>query len=156
MTLYYLGNARSDEQRAQMTELEAGGVCLFCPPNLEQRQRVLHRTEHWTVTPNEFPYRGTRLHLMLVPDEHVTDLADLSPAVQQDFWRALAWIRATHELTHYGLATRNGRSEYTGGTIRHVHVHILQGAPDDEPVRVRLSSRGDRGVDPDQFDPGGA
>ena len=158
MSLYYLGNARTDEQARQMRELEAGGVCLFCPPHLEREQRIVHRTRHWSVTPNEFPYRGTRLHLLLVPDEHVTDLADLSPAAQQDMWAALAWARAEHDLDHYGLAARNGASELTGGTIRHVHLHLLQGDPAAaEPVRVRLSSSPQEAsgqVDPDQLHPG--
>jgi diadenosine tetraphosphate (Ap4A) HIT family hydrolase len=141
VSLYYLGNARHDEQIRQMRQLEAEGVCLFCPPNLEREQRVVHRSEHWSVTPNEFPYRGTAVHLLLVPDEHVTDLADLSPTVHQDFWAALRWARDEYRLEHYGLAARNGASEFTGGTIRHVHVHLLQGDPESpEPVRVKLSS----------------
>ena len=34
MNLYYPGNYRTDEQLAQMMELEAAGVCLFCPEHL--------------------------------------------------------------------------------------------------------------------------
>jgi diadenosine tetraphosphate (Ap4A) HIT family hydrolase len=157
MTMYYLGNARTAEQLADMRDLEAAGVCIFCPEHLaaDPNQRVLHRTAEWTVTPNEFPYRNTRLHLLLVPNEHVTDLADLSPAAQQDFWNALRWVRDHFGLTFYGMAVRNGLSEYTGGTVRHVHVHIIQGDvenPDHQPVRTRLSSKPE--VDPDELDPG--
>lgn len=146
MSLYYLGNSRTPAQRAEMLDLEARGVCVFCPEHLAQdpNQPILYRTAHWTVTPNEFPYKGTRLHLLLVPDEHVTDLADLSPQAQQDFFAVLTWVRDHHRLTHYGLAVRNGLCEYTGGTVRHLHVHLLQGDvddPDHEPVRVKLSSR---------------
>ena len=117
---------------------------------------MLHRTAHWSVTPNKFPYRGTRLHLLLVPDEHVDDLVDLSPRSQQDFWAALRWVRDEHGLDHYGLAARNGDCGFTGGTIRHVHVHLLQGDvddPDHVAVRVKLSSH-PREVDPDQLDAG--
>jgi ATP adenylyltransferase len=157
VSLYYLGNARTDDQIQQMRQLEADGVCLFCPPNLERVQRVLHRTRHWSVTPNEFPYRGARLHLLLVPDDHVTGLVELPPHTQQDLWVALAWVRAQYRLEHYGLAVRNGAAEFTGGTIRHLHVHILQGDPKGEPVRVKLSSgqSGQLGqVHPDQLHPG--
>ena len=31
MTLYYLGNARSEDQRQEMIALEAAGICIFCP-----------------------------------------------------------------------------------------------------------------------------
>jgi len=140
VSLYYLGNARTDEQLAEMRRLEADGICLFCPGRL--KSEVLHRTQEWTVTPNDFPYRGTRLHLLLVPDEHVTDLVDLSAEAQRDFWSVLAWVRDHHGLTYYGLAARNGRCEFTGGTIRHVHVHVVQSDPDaEQPVRVKLGSR---------------
>jgi len=142
MSLYYLGNARSEEQRAYMRELEADGVCLFCPERMaaDPEQEILHRTGHWTVTPNKFPYAGTTLHLMLVPDEHVTDLLDLSGAAQQDFWAALRWVRDRYELTYYGLGARNGECRHTGGTIAHVHVHVIVGDPAAGPVRFKVSS----------------
>jgi diadenosine tetraphosphate (Ap4A) HIT family hydrolase len=150
VSLYYFGNYRTEEQLAQMQELEAAGVCLFCPEHLPNFRPVVHRTALWTVTTNRFPYRETRLHYLLLPDEHVTDLVDLSPAAQQDFWVALGWLREHHAMGHYGLAVRNGDSAYTGGTIRHLHVHVLQGDvedPDHQGVRVRLSSR------PSEVDP---
>jgi len=158
VSLYYLGNHRTDEQLAEMRRLETDGICLFCPEHLARNpsQRITHRTEYWTVTPNEFPYRGTRLHLLLVPDEHVTDMADLSAQAQRDFWVALTWIRDHHALAYYSMAARNGDCEFTGGTIRHVHVHLLQGDVDDpehQPVRTKLSSRP---RDIDQLNAGGS
>jgi diadenosine tetraphosphate (Ap4A) HIT family hydrolase len=155
-SLYYLGNFRTDEQLASMRQLEADGVCIFCPEHLSRNPRAVHRSAHWTVVPNAFPYRGTRLHYLLVPAEHVTDMVDLSPAAQQDFWAALTWARDEHQLTAYGLAARNGECEYTGGTIRHLHIHLLQGDPEQESVRVKLSSAPPLDVDPDQLDPGRA
>jgi ATP adenylyltransferase len=159
MSLYYLGNARNPEQHEAMRKLEEAGTCVFCPEQLaaDAAERVLHRTAQWTVTPNEFPYRGTRLHLLLVPDEHVTDLADLSPEAQQDFWSVLRWVKDHFGLTYYGLVARNGESEFTGGTVRHLHVHVLQGDVDDphhQGVRAKLSSRPDSKVDPDQLNLG--
>jgi diadenosine tetraphosphate (Ap4A) HIT family hydrolase len=144
--LYYLDNHRTPSQLDDMRRLEADGVCIFCPDsgNESTERLIIHRTALWTVRRNMFPYPGTRLHLLLVPDQHVTDLADLAPDARADFWTALAWARDTHALTHYGLVTRNGLCEFTGGTIRHVHVHIAQGDVDDPEhpgVRVKVSSR---------------
>jgi ATP adenylyltransferase len=53
-------------------------------------------------------------------------------------------VREHHGLTHYGLGGRNGDCRYTGGTIYHVHVHVIVGDvtnPEHQPVRLRLSSR---------------
>ena len=160
MSLYYLGNYRTQEQLEDMLRLEAAGTCIFCPEHLakDPDQRIVHRTALWTVTPNEFPYRGTRLHLLLVPDEHVTDMLDLSDEAKADLWTALAWARENYGLTFYSMLARNGDCEFTGATVRHVHIHLVQGDVDDphhEPVRTKLSSRF-REVDPDQFDAGRA
>jgi ATP adenylyltransferase len=134
VSLYYFGNCRTEAQRAEMERLDAAGVCLFCPDVLRahEKQQVLWETAHWMVTPNEFPYAGTRLHLLLIPKEHVTDLLDLSPASRADFWEVLASVRSEYGLSHYGLGSRNGDSRYTGGTIRHLHVHVLVGKGDEQ------------------------
>lgn len=156
MSLYYFGNYRIQEQLEDMLRLEEAGTCIFCPEELakDPHQRIVHRTPLWTVTPNEFPYRGTRLHLLLVPNEHVTDMLDLSAEAKVDLWAALAWIRAEYGLAFYSLLARNGACEFTGATVRHVHLHLVQGDVDDpghEPVRTKLSSR-PREIDPDKFD----
>lgn len=144
MSLYCLDNHRTPEQLAEMRRLEAAGICLFCPDDLRSHptQQIVHETRHWIITPNAYPYRGTSLHLLLVPHEHVTDLADLSEPAQLDFFQALQWVRREYALNHYGVGIRNGDCRYTGGTIAHVHVHLLVGDtdPDTPPVRFRFSS----------------
>jgi ATP adenylyltransferase len=142
--LYCTGNYRTAEQLAEMERLEAAGTCLFCPASLRahETQRVLFETGHWAVTPNEFPYQGTALHLLVVPHRHAGDLLDLSDAELADFWTALRRIRERFALTHYGLGVRNGDCRYTGATIAHVHAHVLVSDPaSDTPVRMKFSSR---------------
>jgi dihydrofolate reductase/diadenosine tetraphosphate (Ap4A) HIT family hydrolase len=142
--LYYFGNHRTAEQLDQMRQLEEAGTCLFCPGQRSEAIPILQRSPHWTVQPNSFPYRGSRLHLLLVPDEHVIDLVDLSAAAQADLFAVLASLRSEYQLSFYSLVARNGDPRFTGGTIRHLHLHLLQGDvddPDHEPVRTKLSSR---------------
>jgi diadenosine tetraphosphate (Ap4A) HIT family hydrolase len=146
LTLYCTDNYRTEEQLAQMRRLEAAGICLFCPDSLREhaRQRVIHETAHWAVTPNAFPYAGTRLHLLVVPRRHVNDMLDLDDAALAGFWAALRWAREEYGLGSYGLGVRNGNCSFTGATIAHVHAHVLVGDPDAEPevpVRMRFSSR---------------
>jgi ATP adenylyltransferase len=146
LTLYCTDNFRTDEQLAEMRRLEAAGICLFCPASLREHahQEVAFETGHWAVTPNAFPYRGTRLHLLVVPHQHVNDMLDLGDEVLADFWVALRQVRERYGLDYYGLGVRNGNCSFTGATIAHVHAHVLVGDPDLEPevpVRMRLSSR---------------
>ena len=153
MSLYCFGNARTADQLAEMRRLDAAGICLFCPDGLARhsRQQILLRTRHWAVTPNGFPYQGTSLHLLLVPDQHASDLLELSEEVRQDFWEALSAVARVHQLSHYGLGVRNGDCRYTGATIAHVHAHVLvgdAGTSDAPPVRMRFSSRPGRADGP--------
>jgi ATP adenylyltransferase len=146
LSLYCTDNYRTAEQLAEMRRLEAAGICLFCPRSLREhaRQRVIIETAHWSVTPNEFPYAGTRLHLLVVPRQHVNDLLDLDEEALSDFWATLRLIREQFDLGHYGLGVRNGNCSFTGATIAHVHAHVLVGDPSLEPevpVRMRFSSR---------------
>ena len=119
MSLYCFENVRTPEQRAEMARLDAAGICLFCPEHLAShpQQRILLSTGHWSITPNEFPYEGTRLHLLLVPHQHAGDLLELSDEVRSDFWVALAATRAAYGIRHYGLGVRNGDCHFTGATI---------------------------------------
>jgi diadenosine tetraphosphate (Ap4A) HIT family hydrolase len=137
-----MANVRGPDQLAEMQRLEDAGICLFCPDGLRghSRNAVVHRTAHWSVTPNAFPYPGTRLHLLLVPHQHAGDLLDLDPDARADFWTTLAWVRDSYGLSYYGLGVRNGDCRYTGATITHVHAHVLVGDPDTQvPVRFRFS-----------------
>jgi hypothetical protein len=65
MSLYYPRNYRTAEQLAQMHQLEAEGVCLFCPQHLPNFRPVLHRPSTGRAWPTSFPYRGTRLHFLM-------------------------------------------------------------------------------------------
>jgi ATP adenylyltransferase len=144
MTLYCMDNHRTAEQLAEMQQLESAGLCLFCPDGLQRcvGQQVLWQTGHWSVVPNKFPYRGTALHLLLIPREHANDILDLPPASQHDFWNVLAMVRDKFDLKHYGLGIRNGDCRFTGATVAHIHAHVLVGDPTSaDEIRMRLSSR---------------
>lgn len=146
MSLYYLGNSRASEQLSEMRQLETEGKCLFCPEQLDAypAQRVLTKINGWSVTENRYPYKGARLHLLLIPRLHVSDILALPPDLLADFWLALAWVKNNYALAFYGLGIRCGDCRYTGGTIQHLHVHVVVGDienPGHEPVRLKLSSR---------------
>src|SRR5580693_9040418 len=138
LSLYCTDNYRTQEQLAEMRRLEAAGICLFCPETLREhaRHEVILETPHWAVTPNAFPYAGTR--------QHVNDMLDLDDAALADFWGVLRTVREEYGLGHYGLGVRNGNCSFTGATIAHVHAHVLVGDRDldpEVPVRMKFSSR---------------
>ncbi len=130
--LYYLPNARSPEQRAEMVRLESEGVCIFCPQHYgrEGGKVILHANDTWSVAANDYPYSGTKHHLLLLPHDHVTSMAELSPAARDGFWEILDRVRDDFGLDYFGLGSRNGDPRFTGATIMHLHVHIIVADPD--------------------------
>jgi diadenosine tetraphosphate (Ap4A) HIT family hydrolase len=146
VTLYYLGNARYPDQAEQMRRLEEAGVCIFCPGHVDAPDdpHVVLTTQDWVVRHNAYPYAGTKLHLLLVPRRHVPDLLDLTDAELAGFWQVGRQLRERYGLPFYGLGARCGDCRYTGGTIEHVHVHLVVGdveSAEYSPVRLKLSSR---------------
>ena len=120
-----------------MRRLEAAGVCVFCPstwPDPTSRSCTAPhigrscRTSSRTGAP--------RLHLCCSRTSTSTTWPTCRRRPRPDFWAALAWVRTTYGLTYYGLAARNGDCAFTGGTIRHVHVHVLQGDVDEPGPRA--------------------
>ena len=146
MSFYCYDNHRGAAQLEDMRQLDRNGICLFCPDGFRyhRRNRLLWRTEYWSIARNEFPYSGTEQHILISPIAHAEDLLDLDDTVLADFWAALRSVRECFSLKHYGLGARNGDCRFTGATIKHVHCHVLVApeSPDvgTEPIRMRFSS----------------
>ena len=137
--LYHLENARSDDQREHMRQLQAADVCVFCTAH---EQELIYELPHWRVFRNLYPYRCA-LHLLIAPRWHFTSLVELRPMMLAEQHRAIEWAIKEFDLTHFALTTRSGDMHMTGGSIAHVHTHLTVADPDaTEPLRVRLSPRG--------------
>lgn len=143
---YNLASARHEAQKQQMKDLQKRGVCAFCWESLakEHREPIELQTDYWVVTKNDYPYDDTKLHLLLIPKEHVHILGKLSPAARADMVETVVKIEAKWKLTHYAIGMRSGDMRHTGGTVEHLHAHIVVGdtlKPNHEPVRFKMSSK---------------
>ncbi len=143
MTLYALDAARTPEQRRQMEELEAAGICVFCPEHVDahHREPVEHRGEHWYVTKNDFPYTGTAAHLLIVPHAHVTAFDELPDAAGAELWAIRRELKARLAPRATATVERSGDMRYNAGSVAHLHVHFvaLDAAP-EQTVRFRVSA----------------
>lgn len=138
--------ARHRAQLEQMKDLSRRGVCAFCYEHIgiEQREPIEIETEHWVVKKNDYPYAGSSLHLMMIPKAHVRTFGDLNQAARADFAEAIAQTEKHYKLTSYALGMRSGDFRYNGGSVEHLHAHIVVGEtdnPDHQPVRFKMSSR---------------
>jgi diadenosine tetraphosphate (Ap4A) HIT family hydrolase len=155
MNLYFLPHARSQEQIDEMTALEVAGICIFCPSSYSYdsdedvlleydsgksyKKRVKGESTHWVLLHNEYPYLGTRHHLLLVPKRHVTELSELSGVEQVDLLTMLGDLAG--RFGHCAIGLRSGDMAYNGGTIAHLHVHLVV-AEEEPEVKVRFRMSG--------------
>lgn len=119
--LYCLDNARSAAQHDRMAALDEAGICLLCPDGTPP----LHNTAHWQVRANDFPYSDSHRHLLLAPHAHVTSPLDLDEEQRADMWTALDWARTEYDFRDYELRARCGDPARTGGTVAHLHMHVI-------------------------------
>jgi diadenosine tetraphosphate (Ap4A) HIT family hydrolase len=145
-TLYDIEAGRSDEQRRYMRELEAAGVCIFCPEHFERyhREPIEHSGEHWYVTKNDFPYAGTVAHYLIVPHLHVASFDELPDEAGAELWAIKRRLKAQLEPLAVATVERSGAKELSGSSVAHLHTHFV--ALDDSPaetVRFRVSARAD-------------
>jgi ATP adenylyltransferase len=145
--LYNLDAARLDDQRVYMEELEAAGICVFCPEHVAHyhREPVERTGTHWYVTRNDYPYAGSAAHYLIVARRHVASFDELPDEAGAELWairRSLA-----RQLQPLALATveRSGDMRYNGASVAHLHVHLL--ALDAAPattVRFRVSAHAEK------------
>src|SRR6476469_9641825 len=77
-----LDSARFADQRETMKNIIKDGVCPFCSENLARyhKQEILKEGSSWLLTPNQWPYEHTSLHLLAIMKRHVEHLGDLEAA----------------------------------------------------------------------------
>lgn len=140
----HLSHARLPEQLEVMTGIIADGVCPFCIDSLAKYHKppILYRGEHWLLTPNQWPYDYTRLHLLAITAYHAVRLADLRPGALDELQGVLQTAESEYDIQAGGIAMRFGDMSRTGATVSHMHAHLIVPDPDKPPdakVRFKIS-----------------
>jgi diadenosine tetraphosphate (Ap4A) HIT family hydrolase len=141
--LYNLEAARGDEQRRYMEGLESAGICVFCPQHVAEYQRepVEHRGEHWYVTRNGFPYEGTAAHFLIVARRHVVSFEELPDEAGAELWAIRRMLAGRLESLSLATVERSGDMRFNGGSVAHLHVHLVALEPEPSAtVRFRVSA----------------
>ena len=138
-----LSNARRDDQRDIMRDIDEQGVCPFCPEHLTKfhKQPILRQGDHWLVTSNQWPYPYTSIHLLAISTYHAEKMADLQDGSFAELQQHALWAEATYRIAAGGLAMRFGDIGGNAATVRHLHAHFIVPSPDrqpDEKVRFRI------------------
>jgi ATP adenylyltransferase len=142
-TFVDLDNGRLEEQKREMEKISDRGHCPFCLENLRlyHKDPILKETEFWLLTPNQWPYENTKIHLMAIYKEHAEVLSDLKPGAGEDLLQLFAWAEKEYHVPGGAFAMRFGDTSYSAGTVIHLHAQFIM--PNIEkadflPVRFKI------------------
>jgi ATP adenylyltransferase len=106
--------------------------CVFCyfaahsAPAFDDEHYILFRGQHNFVVLNLFPY--TTAHLMIVPNAHVAELADVAKSVSDEMMdlakRTQRAIGVEYKPDGYNLGMNLGAAA-GAGIAAHLHLHLL-------------------------------
>ena len=112
-----------------VTSLGESSTCIFCAAAKAPSDReslIVHRAARNYVILNRFPY--TNGHVMVVPYQHASSLADLDDGTLVELIRlardAEKLLRAIYRPEGLNLGINLGRSA-GAGVAGHVHLHAL-------------------------------
>ncbi|MCB9813577.1 MAG: hypothetical protein H6772_04185 [Pseudomonadales bacterium] len=138
-----IDNTREDEQKKVMEEIILADHCPFCEENLSKyhKNRFIKEGKHWILTKNRWPYEHTKVHLLLIYKKHATHLNELDSKAGKELLDFVKWAEQKYHIAGGGWAMRFGDTNYSAGTVNHIHVQFIQpdlNSPNYKPVRIKL------------------
>ncbi len=128
-----IGNAREDDQIKVMNKILSEGHCPFCQENLKSyhEKPILKETTNWILTENQWPYKKTKKHLLVILKNHATTLNELPVGAGEEILELFKWAEKEFGMTGgawgYGsaIASRFGNPKFSGATVSHIHAQII-------------------------------
>lgn len=136
-----LTHGRTPEQEAIMHKILEDGADPFDWELLPtyHKEPILRQGAFWLITPNEFPYEGTRLHLLLIYRDAVESPSETKPEAWMELHEHLSWIEKEFAVRAGGLLMRFGDPELTAASVRHLHAHIIVGGEGRTNEKLKVS-----------------
>ena len=144
-----INNARKKDQIEVMQKIANQAHCPFCEENLRlyHKEPILKETKHWLVTKNQWPYKHTKHHFLLIYKKHVTKLAELTTEAGSELFKLVKELEQEYQFEGGGFSMRFGDTDFSAGTINHLHVQLVipdAMAKDFEPVKIKLGLQWER------------
>lgn len=134
-------HGRSEEQREVMRRIVKDGVDPFDWDQLHKyhEQPVLQKGRYWLVTPNDTPYEGSSLHLLLIYRDRIRSFDDLKPSGWLELLVMLQWIQSEYGLAYGALVMRFGDLSLSGASVDHPHMHVIVGGDSSANEKLKVS-----------------
>ncbi len=141
-----LAHARYDDQRDVMKKIQEENFCPFCPENIPKANMmpVIKEGKHWHVRENRWPYKNTRVHLLIIHNRHAEKLADIESEAAAELFELVKWAESEHNVSGGAIGIRFGDPRTNRATVNHLHAHFIvanitdRDDPNYQPVRFRV------------------
>ena len=136
--------ARTDEQKKLMNQIEEDGVCPFCQEHFRKYhpKPILKETDYWFLTENMSPYEGTSHHYIFVyKPTHITLPSELTNESRIELFDLIDFTIKEYDIPGGAFFIRLGEGDYNGSSVEHLHGHLISGVSkgdDTEGLRVKL------------------
>lgn len=137
--------ARTEEQKKLMSQIEADGVCPFCEAHFRKYhpKPIIKETDSWFFTENMSPYVGTTHHYIFVyKPAHIRFPFEISVEARVELFDLIDWAVKEYDIPGGGFFMRFGEGGYNGSSVEHLHGHLISGvAKGDgtEGLKVKLA-----------------
>lgn len=124
-----LSHARTPFQRAVMQKIVRDNVCPFCMEHFLKyhTKPIIKEGRHWILTENFEPYKGSKHHLLAVSKRHAQRFEKLTPAAHAELFKLFGDEARRRKIPGGALFMRFGDTDYTGGTVEHLHAQLISG-----------------------------
>ena len=83
-----MDNARDPEQVRRMKAVSKKGKCYFCIDfTFHGSSPSIYKNNHWFVKKNDFPYKGSVHHFLIVSNRHVKTNWDIKAYALKDLFK---------------------------------------------------------------------
>ncbi|MDD2913314.1 MAG: HIT domain-containing protein [Candidatus Pacebacteria bacterium] len=121
-----LQNARKGEYKKVIEEIVSTGKCPFCKENFKYHKKpIFKKKNNWFLTDNSWPYKNSKHHFLLIGEEHKENLFELTKKDLQSIFFLINFAVKKWKIKGGGLIVRFGDTKFTGGSVSHIHFHLL-------------------------------
>lgn len=140
-----LDNARLKEQKSVMQRILKQKICPFCTENFRKfhKEPILKDTKSWVLTTNQWPYKNTKIHLLVIHKKHIERVEEMDKTAGEELIGLIQWAEKEYSIRGGGVAMRFGDIRVNGGTIAHLHVQIASAkiTESDDPGYKKVKFR---------------
>ena len=98
------------------------------------KKPILYEGDYWIVTENQWPYDASSNHFLIIAREHAEKIGDLPPGSGDELFFISRLIEREHDIESGALCMRFGKPLINGGTVNHIHLHLI--VPNQKPGKV--------------------